>query len=62
MPVRRGACFEIAVDYVSKRVQFGNPIAGYQLVQSRLANMLSELTAMQLMCDRMVELADEDAR
>ena len=25
-------------------VQFGNPIAGYQLVQARLANMLSELT------------------
>ena len=42
-------------------MQFGNPIAGYQLVQSRLANMLSELTAMQLMCYRMVELADRDA-
>ena len=55
------ACFEIAADYASKRVQFGNPIAGYQLVQSRLANMLSELTAMQLMCNRMVELADKDA-
>ena len=54
------ACFEIALDYASKRVQFGNPIAGYQLVQARLANMLSELTAMQLMCNRMVELADED--
>jgi glutaryl-CoA dehydrogenase len=55
------ACFEIAADYASKRVQFGNPIAGYQLVQSRLANMLSELTAMQLMCNRMAELADKDA-
>jgi alkylation response protein AidB-like acyl-CoA dehydrogenase len=29
------ACFEIAADYASKRVQLGNPIAGYQLVQSR---------------------------
>lgn len=53
------ACFEIAVDYAATRVQFGNPIAGYQLVQSRLANMLSELTAMQLMCNRMAELADK---
>ncbi|MDV7087406.1 acyl-CoA dehydrogenase family protein [Rhodococcus opacus] len=55
------ACFEIAADYAAERVQFGNPIAGYQLVQSRLANMLSELTAMQLMCNRMAELADKGA-
>ena len=54
------ACFEIAATTPPDEVQFGNPIAGYQLVQSRLANMLSELTAMQLMCDRMVELADRD--
>lgn len=53
------ACFEIAADYAAKRVQFGNPIAGYQLVQSRLANMLSELTTMQLLCNRMAELADK---
>lgn len=55
------ACFEIAADYAAERVQFGNPIAGYQLVQARLANMLSELTAMQLMCNRMAELADKGA-
>lgn len=53
------ACFEIAADYAAAREQFGNPIAGYQLVQHRLANMLSELTAMQLMCNRMAELADQ---
>ena len=52
------ACFEIAAVYASKRVQLGNPIAGYQLVQSRLATMLSEVTAMQLMCNRMAELAE----
>ena len=52
------ACFEIAVDYAAKRSQFGNPIASYQLVQHRLANMLSELTTMQLLCTRMAELAD----
>lgn len=54
------ACFEIAADYAAHRTQFGNPIASYQLVQSRLANMRSELTAMQLMCNRMAELADRD--
>ena len=53
------AAFEIAADYAATRVQFGNPIAGYQLVQARLANMLSELTTMQLMCNRMAELADK---
>lgn len=52
------ACFEIAVDYAAKREQFGNPIAGYQLVQHRLANMLSELTTMQMLVFRMAELAD----
>lgn len=53
------AAFEIAANYAAKRVQFGNPIASYQLVQHRLANMLSELTTMQLMCNRMAELADQ---
>ncbi|MFI7483382.1 acyl-CoA dehydrogenase family protein [Kocuria sp. M1R5S2] len=52
------AAFEIAADYAGQRVQFGSPIAGYQLVQARLANMLSELTTMQLLCHRMAELAD----
>lgn len=53
------AAFEIAADYAAKRIQFGNPIASYQLVQHRLANMLSELTVMQLMCTQMVRLADQ---
>jgi len=52
------AAFEIAADYASKRIQFGNPISNYQLVQHRLSNMLSELTTMQLLCTRMAELAD----
>ncbi|MBI4516006.1 MAG: acyl-CoA dehydrogenase family protein [Deltaproteobacteria bacterium] len=32
-------CFEIARDYARQRVQFGQPIANYQLVQNRLARM-----------------------
>lgn len=52
------AAFEIAADYAQTRHQFGKPIASYQLVQYRLANMLSELTTMQLLCTRMAELAD----
>lgn len=52
------AAFEIARDYAASRMQFGHPIGNYQLVQNRLANMLSELTTMQLLCNRMAELAD----
>ncbi len=32
-------CFEIAVDYAKTRVQGGQPIASYQLIQQRLARM-----------------------
>ncbi|MGY3567759.1 acyl-CoA dehydrogenase family protein [Sinomonas sp. RB5] len=52
------AAFEIASGYAKTRIQFGNPIGSYQLVQNKLANMLSELTAMQLMCNRMADLAE----
>ncbi|GAB2753455.1 acyl-CoA dehydrogenase family protein [Sinomonas soli] len=52
------ACFEAAVAYTEVREQFGHPIANYQLVQSTLASMLSELTAMQLICFRMAELQE----
>lgn len=52
------AAFEIASEYAKTRIQFGNPIGSYQLVQNKLANMLSELTTMQLMCNRMAELAE----
>lgn len=53
------AAYEAAVTYARQRVQFGKPIAGYQLVQNKLANMLSELTAMQLICFRLATLADQ---
>ncbi|WP_372698311.1 acyl-CoA dehydrogenase family protein [Arthrobacter sp. JSM 101049] len=52
------AAYEIAASYAAERRQFGKPIASFQLVQHKLANMLAELTAMQLMCTRMAELAD----
>lgn len=54
------AAYEIAATYAGEREQFGKPIASFQLVQNKLANMLSELTAMQLMCTRMAELAETD--
>jgi glutaryl-CoA dehydrogenase len=54
------AAFEIASRYAMDREQFGAPIAGYQLVQEKLATMLSDLTSMQLMCTRMAELQERE--
>jgi glutaryl-CoA dehydrogenase len=43
------ACFECAVDYAKHRVQFGGkPIAAHQLVQAKMAEMLTQITSMQL--------------
>ncbi|MCJ1675499.1 MULTISPECIES: acyl-CoA dehydrogenase family protein [unclassified Rathayibacter] len=53
------AAYEIAARYVHERVQFGKPIASFQLVQNSLANMLADLTAMQLMCFRTGVLQDQ---
>ncbi len=43
------ACFDCAVDYAKHRVQFaGKPIAAHQLVQAKLAEMLTSISNMQL--------------
>jgi len=44
--------------YAGQREQFGKPIAGYQLVQNKLANMLAEVTTVQLICSRMAQLQE----
>ncbi|MGO1539568.1 MAG: acyl-CoA dehydrogenase family protein [Leucobacter sp.] len=41
------AVYETAVHYAKQRVQFGRPLAASQIVQSRLAEMLSQLTGLQ---------------
>jgi glutaryl-CoA dehydrogenase len=54
------AAMEAAVAYAGEREQFERPIAGFQLVQAKLATMASELTAMQLYCLRLAELQEAD--
>jgi glutaryl-CoA dehydrogenase len=49
---------EAAVAYAAERSQFGRPIAGFQLVQAKLATMVAETTAMQLICLRLAQLQD----
>jgi glutaryl-CoA dehydrogenase len=51
------AAYEAGLAYAKERSQFGGPIAGFQLVQARLARMLAEVTSMQLVCFRLAQLA-----
>ena len=44
------ACFHAAAEYSKSRIQFDRPIGGFQLVQERLAGMLTEITKAQLLC------------
>jgi len=55
------ACLEAAVSYAGERCQFGRAIAGFQLVQGKLATMLAETTAMQLVCFRLAALQQAGA-
>ncbi|MBO0611082.1 acyl-CoA dehydrogenase family protein [Myceligenerans salitolerans] len=52
------ACYESAVAYSKQRVQFGRPLAASQMVQERLAQMLSTLTQIQLLVKQMTRLAE----
>jgi glutaryl-CoA dehydrogenase len=52
------ACYEAALDYAQTRVQFDKPIAGYQLTQEKLVNMLTEITKGQLLALQIGRLKD----
>jgi glutaryl-CoA dehydrogenase len=52
-------CYDIALNYAKERVQFGRPIAGFQLQQKKLAEMLTEITKAQLLNWRLGVLMTE---
>ncbi len=52
-------CYETALEYALERKQFGKPIASFQLVQSKLADMLTEITKGQAICVRLGQLMDK---
>ena len=52
------ASYEAAITYAKERVQFGKPIASFQIIQNKLANMLAEITSMQLLCLRLSQLQE----
>ena len=43
------ACYETALAYAKQRVQFGKPIATFQLTQQKLVDMLTGITQGQLL-------------
>ena len=53
------AVFDEALNYAKTRIQFGKPIASFQLVQQKLAWMANEITKGQLLALRMGRLKDE---
>ena len=52
-------CYNTALNYAKERKQFSKPIAGYQLTQAKLADMVTSLTESQLLVYRLGRLKDE---
>lgn len=53
-------CYDSALRYSKERIQFNKPIASFQLVQKKLAEMITEITKAQLLCWRLGVLKNED--
>lgn len=53
-------CYDTALRYSKERVQFGKPIAAYQLQQKKLAEMITEITKAQLLVWRLGQLKNEN--
>lgn len=52
-------CYDSALRYTMEREQFGKPLAGFQLTQKKLAEMLTEITKAQLLAWRLGTLANK---
>ena len=53
-------CYDSALKYSKERIQFGKPIASFQLIQKKLAEMITEITKSQLLTHRLGQLKNED--
>jgi glutaryl-CoA dehydrogenase len=51
-------CYDSALRYTTEREQFGKPIAGFQLQQKKLAEMITEITKGQLLCWKMGKMME----
>ena len=52
-------CYDTAIRYSKERIQFGKPIAAFQLQQKKLAEMITEITKAQLLTFRLGQLRNE---
>ncbi|MBK9106878.1 MAG: acyl-CoA dehydrogenase family protein [Saprospiraceae bacterium] len=52
-------CYDVALRYSKERIQFDRPIAGFQLTQKKLAEMITEITKAQLLAWRLGMLANQ---
>lgn len=52
------ACLDSALKYAQQRVQFGKPIAAFQLTQEKLVKMFTEISKAQLICLHLGRLKD----
>ncbi len=53
-------CYDTALRYAQQRIQFDRPIAGFQLTQKKLAEMITEITKSQLLNWRLGVLRNDD--
>ena len=53
------ACYETALEYSKTRIQFGKPIASFQLIQEKLVWMANEIIKGQLLALRTGRLKDK---
>jgi glutaryl-CoA dehydrogenase len=52
-------CYDTALRYSKERIQFGKPIASFQLQQKKLAEMITEITKAQFLTLRLGQLRNE---
>jgi len=52
------ACYDSALNYAQTRIQFDKPIGSFQLIQEKLAHMVTEITKGQLLCWKLGRMKD----
>jgi glutaryl-CoA dehydrogenase len=53
------SCFDVALKYSKERIQFGRPLAAFQLTQKKLVEMATEISKAQLLCLHLGRLKDD---